>query len=182
MSYIDGNNQIMSKTTLKKYLSGLEKEEIIQVILDLYDARKEAKEYLEYFVSPDEEKKLEECKNIIINEFHPKRGIGKCRFSVCRKAISNYKKLHPSPENLGDLMICLVEQACLFTYEYGDMSEQFYISVENNFTAAMRHLSKNGIVSLFDKRIKVILAHAGVCGYGFCDSMPDIYKEYAGVG
>ena len=43
----------MPKVTLKKYLGTLEKSEIIDVVLDLYDARKEAKEYLDYFLNPD---------------------------------------------------------------------------------------------------------------------------------
>lgn len=41
----------MSKVALKKYLGTLEKSEVIDVVLDLYDARKEAKEYLEYFLT-----------------------------------------------------------------------------------------------------------------------------------
>ena len=41
----------MSKIALKKYLGTLEKNEVIDVVLDLYDARKEAKEYLENFLT-----------------------------------------------------------------------------------------------------------------------------------
>ena len=44
----------MSKVALKKYLNTLQKGEIVEMVLDLYDARKEAKEYLEYFLNPDE--------------------------------------------------------------------------------------------------------------------------------
>ena len=88
----------MSKVALKKYLGTLEKSEVIDVVLGLYDARKEAKEYLEYFLNPDEKAKLKEYKAIIRNEFWPKRGDGKCQFSVCKKAIADFRKLHPSPK------------------------------------------------------------------------------------
>ena len=50
----------MSKVALKKYLNSLQKGEIVEMVLDLYDARKEDKEYLEYFRNPDEEEKLKE--------------------------------------------------------------------------------------------------------------------------
>ena len=50
----------MSKVALKKYLNTLQKGDIVEMVLDLYDARKEAKEYLEYFLNPDEEEKLKE--------------------------------------------------------------------------------------------------------------------------
>lgn len=55
----------MSKVTLKKYLGTLEKSEIIDVVLDLYDARKEAKECLDYFLNPDEKAKMNEYKAIL---------------------------------------------------------------------------------------------------------------------
>ena len=52
----------MSKAQLKKHLSALTKEQIIEVILELYDARKEAKEYLEFYLNPNDDQKLEEYK------------------------------------------------------------------------------------------------------------------------
>lgn len=46
-------------------------------------------------------------KNIIQEEFYPskRRSEPKTRFSVCRKAISDFKKLHPSDDMLADLMV-----------------------------------------------------------------------------
>ena len=101
----------------------------------MYDARKEAKEYLEFYANPDEDGKLEEYKKIITEEFYPAKSNKdpKTRFSVCRKAVSDYKKLKPSADKLADLMLCYVENACQFTYDYGDMWEQYYTYVENNF-------------------------------------------------
>lgn len=55
----------MSKARLKKTLSGLSKEQIIEVLTEMYDARKEAKEYLEYWLDPDGDKELERRKVMI---------------------------------------------------------------------------------------------------------------------
>ena len=57
----------MSKATVKKLLMSMPKEEIIGMVLEMYDARKEAKEYLEFYANPDEDGKLEEYKKIIIS-------------------------------------------------------------------------------------------------------------------
>lgn len=62
----------MSKSTIKKLLQSMTKEDIIEMVLELYSARKEAKEYLEFYASPDEKGKLEEYKSIIREEFYPK--------------------------------------------------------------------------------------------------------------
>ena len=48
----------MSKATVRKTLNSMPKEEIIGMVLEMYDARKEAKEYLEFYVNPDEDGKL----------------------------------------------------------------------------------------------------------------------------
>ena len=43
----------MSKAKLKKHLLSLTKEQITDIVLELYDARKEAKDYLEFYLAPD---------------------------------------------------------------------------------------------------------------------------------
>lgn len=63
----------MSKTTLKKQLKELTREQLIEVMLELYDARKDAREYLEYYVNPDEKKMHEKYKAVITKEFFRKR-------------------------------------------------------------------------------------------------------------
>lgn len=99
----------MSKTTLKKLLLELDKDQLMQVILDLYNARKEAREYLEYFVDPDENAMFEKYRGIIIKEFFPVKGRAKGRTSVCKKAIKDFSLLHPSPRLVGELKMCLIE-------------------------------------------------------------------------
>ena len=67
----------------------MDKSEIIKMVLELYSARKEAKEYLDFYAEPNEGQKLEEYKHIIREEFYPSRNREpKTRFSVCRKALS----------------------------------------------------------------------------------------------
>lgn len=64
----------MSKAKLKKYLLSLTKEQIADIVLELYDARKEAKDYLEFYLAPDCNAELEKCKKAVQNEFFPTRG------------------------------------------------------------------------------------------------------------
>jgi len=156
------------------------KEEIIGMVLEMYDARKEAKEYLEFYANPDEDGKLEEYKKIITEEFYPSRGRQepKTRFSICRKAVSDYKKLKPSPDKLADLMLCYVENACQFTYDYGDMWEQYYTSVENNFEKTMAFIAKNNMLEHFKPRLRQCMEWASSCGWGFADTIADIYYKY----
>ena len=61
--------KIITKAKLKKHLQSLPKEQVIEVVLELYDARKEAKDYLEFYLDPDSDAELEKCKKAIEQEF-----------------------------------------------------------------------------------------------------------------
>ncbi len=61
----------MSKSEVKNYIKSLERSSLEELVMDLYSARKEAKEYLEYVIKPDDNAKLEEYRKIITNEFFP---------------------------------------------------------------------------------------------------------------
>lgn len=121
----------------------------------LYEAKREAKNYLDYWMNPDEDAKLEEYKKIIRYEFYPPGNREpKIRFSVCKKAISDYKKLKPSAGAVAALMLCMVENACLFTAESGDMWESYYDSVISNFGALLKHIDKAGLFDVYRSRLE----------------------------
>lgn len=61
----------MSKVLLKKRLSSMSKAEVIGLVAELYEAKKDAKDYLDYWMNPDEDAKLEEYMKIIRYEFYP---------------------------------------------------------------------------------------------------------------
>ena len=56
-------------------------------------------------IKPNEKGKVEEYREIITKEFFPSRGEAELRFSVCRKAVSEYKSLDAALEFLADLML-----------------------------------------------------------------------------
>jgi Family of unknown function (DUF6155) len=170
----------MSKLALKKYLQTLTKEQITESVLDMYDNLKPVKEYLDFFLNPNEKEMLEKYRMVIVAEFYPKGKytFAKTRFSVAKKAIADFRALKPSPHLLADLMLTLPEMACKFTFEFGDMSEQYYNSAYNNFKAAVEFLYKNNLLDDFKLRCVDCLKWASVCGYGFEDDLSDVYYQY----
>jgi hypothetical protein len=170
----------MSKSTLKQHLQSLTKEQVIDFILQVYDSVKPAKEFMEYFLNSNEKEMFEKYRKIIIQEFYPntKSFNPKTRFSVCKKAIADFRALKPSPDILADLMITLPETACRFTYEFGDMWEQYYDSTSTNFDAALKFMKKNNLLNNFKHRCINCVKYASPCGYGFADEIADIYYNY----
>lgn len=170
----------MSKQKLKKELQRLTKEQLIEQILDLYDKNKALKEFYDFYLNPRNEKELvEKYKKMIRKEFNverPERSSEK--FSVAKKAISEFKDLQPSPEALADVMLYLPESACELTYCCGDYSEQFYDSTYNNYKAALAFMAKHNLLDEFKLRAEQCVKWASVCGYGFADDIADAFYEY----
>lgn len=168
----------MSKSQVKKLLAGMSKEEVINTVMELYDARKEARDYLDYYLNPNESNELEKFKKIVLKEFDDDISRDpQCRFSVCRKALSDFKKLAPSTETLAEAMVYYVERVCEFSFYAGDLWEQYYDSATSNFRSMLKFLAKNNMLEAMMPRVVQIMAWCWPCGYGFHDEIGDSFCE-----
>jgi shikimate 5-dehydrogenase len=64
----------MSKRDLKKYLFDLNKEQLEEQIMELYDKFKEVKVYYDFAFNPNENKLIKEAKLKVTNEYYPIKG------------------------------------------------------------------------------------------------------------
>lgn len=101
----------MSKAALKKTLALLSPEQKDQLLLDLYSARKEAKEYLDFFVDPDIEKLVTATCNSITREVYRKgkHGYNKPRITEIRNLIKKVATLNPGPEYVIQIMVSTIQ-------------------------------------------------------------------------
>jgi len=162
---------------LKKSLSGKSENELLEEITNLFKRIPQVKEYYTLAFSEEgEEQILEKYKEIITNEFFPKRGYGKARLSVAKKAISDFKKISGKPPLIIDIMLHYVEQGVGFTDQYGDIDENFYNSMEKMFEEALKLAEQNNLLSFYQKTCEEIVS--GACeGWGFKDGLADTYCE-----
>lgn len=167
----------MSKAKLKKHLLALSKEEIIDVVLDLYDARTEAKAYFEFYLKPDSSAELEKLRVRIVHEFFPVRGLPKNpSFAKCKKIVTDFAKMQASPDSVADLMLTVTEQGNNWALTYGYCEGAYEMALANSFARAMDFIFRNGLLLHFYERIERMLASASN-GWGG-DSLRDIYQQY----
>lgn len=96
----------MSKTQLKKEISGFDKDQLVQLILDLYSARKDAKEYFEFFLNPDLGALTDKYRAEILKEFsRGKYSRSNARISRVRTLIRQYASFGIGAEPVIDLMV-----------------------------------------------------------------------------
>lgn len=101
----------MSRTDLKRALSGMSREGLEEIILELYQYRKDAKEYFDFFINPDVEKLLEKKVVIIQRECRRnRRGYSRMRISVVRTAVSHFASFNPGDSYVLKLMFISLDQ------------------------------------------------------------------------
>ena len=102
----------MSKRDLKKYLSELNKEQLQDQIIELYDKFIPVKTYYDFVFKPNENNLVKEAKLKISNEYYPIRGKkAKMRRSVAQKFIKHFILLGVDSFIIADVMLYNIEIA-----------------------------------------------------------------------
>lgn len=169
----------MNLRDFKKHLSAMPLDEIITDIITLYKDVPAVKEYYLAKLCPDAELTiLEKYKKIIKDEFFPDRGFGKARTSIVRKAISDFKKIARSPNNVVDLLFFHVSMGVDFTSSYGDINDAFYISLERSYEQALEYALKHGISDAIREDAESLFEKCQGFGWGFSDNITEIFYSY----
>ena len=148
----------MSKRDLKKYLSELNKEQLEEQIIELYEKFSPVKVYYNFVFNPKEESLLQECKLKISNEYYPLKKLGrrskpKMRRSVAQKYIKHFTLLGVDPFVIADVMLYNIEIAQTFSSEHVIKQDLFFKSMFNSFEQAVTFLIAIGILNDFKPRI-----------------------------
>jgi hypothetical protein len=164
---------------LKQYLKKCSQEELISDIAELFKKFPSVKDYYQIkLYSQEDTEIIAKYKKIIESEFFPSRGLGRARLAVAKKAISDYKKICQTDAALIDIMIFYVEQGVKFTNAYGDIDEPFYLSMEGVYKQAVELIIKSNLKENFQQRCRKITSDTSSTGWGFHDSLIEVYEEY----
>ena len=154
------------------------KAEIIEVVLELYSARKEMGKTWSTMPVQTRMKNSKSTRVSSVRNFIPRDGENRRHAFLCaerpwRTSRNSNRLLMP----LAELMVSYMEWATQFTYDYGDMWEQYYDSVESNFDKTVKYIAVNGLWEKYDKRLQQCVKWSDGSGYGFADAVASMYKE-----
>jgi hypothetical protein len=162
---------------VKNNLKNLNKNQLIDLIGELYNKNKSVKEFFDFYVNPNEKELLSKYREKVFETFYPKRGFG-YNLKEGKKAISDFKKLGVSDDNLADLMLFYVETGVEFTNDFGDINESFYSSLEKTYAQALTLMSKNGLLEKFANRAEKVMTDTSNIGWGFHDYIAQVYIDF----
>lgn len=151
----------MSKRDLKKYLTELNKKQLEEQVLEMYEKFSPVKTYYDFVFNPKEDTLQKECKIKISNEYFPQKTSGKprrpkMRRSVAQKYIKHFILLGVDPFVIADVMLYSIEIAQTFSAKRFVKPELFFKSMLTSFEQAVKFMISNGIVEEFKTRIVAI--------------------------
>ncbi|MFZ5945299.1 MAG: DUF6155 family protein [Bacillota bacterium] len=167
---------------LKSYIHTLDEKTLKAEIAELFKIYPNVKEYFSLKINPANEVEiLAKYKKIVENEFFPERGFGRLRYSVLKKAVSDFKKIAKNPKNVADLMISYAEKGIEFTNTYGDIDEKFYNNILNMYETALDYVNKKDLEDVFQTRLIKVLDEGKDIGWGFSECLDELYYTYFNV-
>lgn len=144
----------MSKAQLKKALAGMEAAEISEMVLELYDARPEAKEYLEYWLNPKPAEELEKYKLKVHRLFFTTSGKPRKRPTITsiRQLVKYFSTICFDPDMLCELYvyICSVDIEWLRTRRNPLTSIK---TVKANLETARMYVESSGLEDRFSIKL-----------------------------
>ena len=153
----------MSKTSLTRELRTMEKDQLIEIILQAYSAGKETKEYFDFFVDPNPEGMYKKYSELIVKEFsRVKRGHRtKARISVIKGIIKKFMSFEPGAEYVTELYIHAISHA-LETEKNIYFTETLSNGIKKLTTEAFTYSDRHGTARHFLNGIEnVVKAEKG---------------------
>lgn len=148
----------MSKAALRKELVKMSQEQLVTLILDLYSARPQAKEYFEFFLNPDEKQLYDKYIKIVEKEvYRSKRGTLCARVSYLKAYIKDFAAFGVSPSVVIDLILHIARIILILERAYY-MTDALHKSGGKFIVAALAHANDAGLFKETMQRIENLLA------------------------
>lgn len=133
----------------------MEAPELRQLLLDLYESRKGAKEWLEYWLNPDSKELTEKYAAKLHYVFYSKTGKPrtKPKLTEGNRLLQDYMTMCYDHERVAWLLLMYAEEECEWLQtRWKRTSHQ--TSMRKNLTAARLYIDKTGLEELYGKRIQ----------------------------
>jgi hypothetical protein len=170
------------KTTwnsVKTALAGHDKAALVGLIADLYDYSEQNRSFLHARFSLGADP-LKPYKKIIDDALCPDVMKNKpIRIAKGKQAIADYSKAIGDPKEKLELMLFFVESGTQFTLEFGDIDENFYVSLERMYKKAIDLLLTfdEEVIDAYYSRFEKLVTSTENIGWGYHDSLADIFYE-----
>lgn len=166
----------MSKTQLKRELQHLDADQLRELLVEVYEARKEAKEYLDFFINPDIDKMMEKYKTAANKEIgRVTRHRARPRVTRLRKLIKDFSGFNPGAEYEAELMTYIIEQFCSIGADNW-IKESTQQSMAKHVGSTLVFIDRHGIVNDYLPRITKAIENMKPVNF-YCSGFKRLLRE-----
>lgn len=166
----------MSLTDIKKELKKLDKDKILDLILDLYKKHKPIRAYLDFYISPNEGGIIEKYHDKIFEAFYPTQG--KINIKKAKDALSDFKKLDIGNDTYAELLLFFVETGINFINDYGDLDNGFYKGLCKYYNESLTIYRNEGQLENVKVRAYFAMTNTMDMTWGFHEYLTDVFNEF----
>lgn len=167
-----------SWSDLKAHLAGMEKDQLLALVKDLYGASKETQQFLHARYAVGGSDVLEPYKATITQWINPGDVRKPLSVSKAKKAITDYKKAVGDPQGLAELGVFYCEQVFASLDLCASEDESFYDSLCVMFAQALVHIQKlrEADRSPYIERMWQVRLKGNEIGWGVWDDFEQAWK------
>ncbi len=169
----------MSIKKFKEYFKEQDEGFLVDEILTIYKTFETIKEYYDYKINYQNLDQIaQKYKRVLKKQLCPSRGFPELKYSIARRAISDFKKVCPNPYAIIDIQLTFVEYGVQCTLQYGDIDERFYNSMGSMFQKCLEDMQKYELLTAFEKRCHLIWEKTESMGWGFGDQITYLCDKF----
>ena len=152
----------------------MSEDQLRELVLDLYGARKDIKEYLDFFIDPDVPALTEKYVKLIAKEINRvKRGYLAARWLHIRRYLKEYESFGPGADKVMELMIAVLNSAV-------NLERRYYVKptfINGTVKLASDLLKYGDRHLLFDTAVKAVTDAAASASFALRNPLKDLLNE-----
>ncbi|MDE7345542.1 MAG: hypothetical protein K2N48_02240 [Muribaculaceae bacterium] len=157
----------MSKSKLKKELAGMTQGQVSDLMVQLYEASKEAKAWLDFYLNPDIDALSEKYRKQIYLKCYGRSGkVRRPKMRDCNQLIKTFGLIVQDPTPVSELMLYFMEEVTRVASVKGRYSESYIRTLTGQFRKTMEYLESASLLEYYMPRVRKIIGIAeGVSRY-----------------
>ena len=147
----------MSKSKLKKELAGMTQEQVADLMVQVYEASKEAKAWLDFYLNPDIEALSEKYRKQIHLKCYGRTGKARRpKMRDCNQLFKTFSTIVQDPVPVSELMLYFMEEITRVASAKGRHSESYFRTLTGQFQKTLEYLESTGLLEYNMPRIRKI--------------------------
>ncbi|MDE6551390.1 MAG: hypothetical protein K2K98_00305 [Muribaculaceae bacterium] len=168
----------MSKSKLKKELAGMTQEQVSDLMVQVYEASKEAKAWLDFYLNPDIEALGEKYRKQIHLKCYGRNGKARRpKMRDCNQLIKTFSLIVQDPTPVSDLMLYFVEEITRVASLKGRYSESYQRTLTGQFRKTLEYMKSAGLLEYSMPRIRKIIGMAERCSRYLADEYEEAMEK-----